>query len=115
RSYSAQFTFNGTTNPVYLKLDDAECASVRLYVNGEYVGIKYWEPNVFDMTKFIKPGKNKAEIILSTTLFNVMGPNRISGILESSFVGPGTFLQMDRFTRKYTLVPFGMGRVVVGR
>jgi hypothetical protein len=94
---------------VYLKVNNVEAACVELYINGEYCGVKYWHPYTFDVTELIKAGENEIRLVASTTLFNLMGPNRIAGIKDALFVGPHTFVAFDSFTEKYTLLPFGIG------
>jgi hypothetical protein len=64
---------------------------------------------VFDVSEILREGENDVVIIASTTLFNVMGPNRISGILDDEGIGPRTFIEHDRFTAKRELTPFGLG------
>lgn len=94
---------------IYLKINDVEAACVELYVNGRYCGVKYWRPYVFDITEFIEPGQNDIKVVAATTLFNLMGPNRIAGIENVLGVGPRTFVDFANFTERYTLLPFGVG------
>jgi hypothetical protein len=94
---------------VYLKVNDVEAACIELYVNGKYCGVKYWRPCVFDVTEFIRAGQNEIKVVAATTLFNLMGPNRVSGIEDALFVGPHTFVDFANFTERYTLLPFGIG------
>lgn len=94
---------------VYLKVNNVEAACVELYINGEYCGVKDWHPYTFDVTELLKAGGNEIRLVASTTLFNLMGPNRIAGIKDALFVGPHTFVAFDSFTEKYTLLPFGIG------
>ncbi|MFU0801492.1 MAG: glycosyl hydrolase [Xylanivirga thermophila] len=100
---------NKDDNKLYLKVQDVRSAFISLYVNGEFCGTKYWAPYVFDITQFIREGKNLISIKAGNTLFNAMGPNRMDGILNEEYVGPYTFIDFDRYTEKYTLVPFGIG------
>ena len=96
-----------------LELNDANCACARLMVNGKDAGAKYWYPFVYDVSEYIKESENDIEIILSTTLFNVMGPNRISGILNDTGVSPNTFIAHRRFTKRRELTPFGIGKICI--
>jgi hypothetical protein len=109
--YKTKIECNNTKGKTFLKIDDANCACMRLIVNGKYVGTKLWYPFVYNVSDYIKEGKNDIEIIISSTLFNLMGPNRITGILDDDFVGPRTFIEHNRFTRQYASVPFGLGKV----
>ena len=68
---------------------------------------------MFDVTDLIEDGDNEIEVVASTTLFNLMGPNWISNILKDEFVGPKTFRDFKRFTEDYTFTHFGIGSAVV--
>ncbi|NLX70379.1 MAG: glycoside hydrolase [Clostridiales bacterium] len=94
---------------VYLKINDVKAACIELYINGEYCGTRYWQPYVFDITQYLKTGRNEIKLVAATTLFNLMGPNRIAGITDELFVSPRTFVDFDNFTEKYALLPFGIG------
>ncbi len=108
--YSTKVYCENKDGRILLKIDDANCACSRLIVNGADVGIKYWHPFVYDVTESIKQGENNIEIIASSTLFNLMGPNRISGILDTKSVGPRTFIDHNRFTQIREFTPFGLGK-----
>lgn len=107
--YKACVKYSAGGKPVFFRLNNVEAASIKLYVNGEFVSLKYWKPYIFDITKYIKDGWNTIEIVAATTLFNTMGPNQIAGIKDVTFVSPRTFIDFERFTRKYELLPFGIG------
>ncbi|MCM8900698.1 glycoside hydrolase [Caldicoprobacter algeriensis] len=98
---------------IYLKINDVKAACIELYVNGRYCGIKYWHPYVFDVTEFIKAGQNEIKLVAATTLFNLMGPNRVAGIEDALFVGPHTFVDFANFTERYTVLPFGVGSAAI--
>lgn len=70
-------------------------------------------PYVFDISDFVKEGLNKVEITAATTLFNLMGPNRFSGIGDETRVDPFTFVDTGKYTSKYELFPFGIGSAVI--
>lgn len=107
---STKITCDDANEKGLLKFDEVECACISLSINGKQVATKYWAPYIFDVSDFVKLGENDVEITLSTTLFNLMGPNRVSGILDDTGVGPHTFVDFDRFTKKYEFTPFGMGK-----
>jgi len=111
--YSTEIQYSASQNPLYLKINDVEAACVKLYINGEYVGVKYWRPYIFDISQFLKEGLNKIEVIAATTLFNLMGPGYISGIKEMESVSPRTFIDFGRYSEKYELMPFGIGNAVI--
>jgi hypothetical protein len=113
--YKATFNYNlkGDNEKVLLKLNEVSAACANMYVNGELIACKYWEPFVFDISSAVKDGENTIEITLSTTLFNLMGPNKMSGIEENQWVGPHTFISFDKNKEQYTILPFGMKDAVL--
>lgn len=110
--YSSNVNYKGEGR-AYLKINDVNAACVELYVNGHFVGVKYWAPYIFDVTKFVRDGNNELKIVAATTLFNLMGPNRIAGIENDTGVGPGTFVDFRRFTEKYKFMPFGISSACI--
>ncbi|MDP4152545.1 MAG: glycoside hydrolase [Bacillota bacterium] len=112
-AFSTAFDYKKQQGNIYLKLNDVHTASVRLYINSQEVGLKYWTPYVFDITDYLHEGKNDIRVVASTTLFNLMGPNRMSGILDSVSVGPSSFLMAAMFTEKYSFVSFGLDSVTI--
>lgn len=111
--YTADFEYMDTKDKVYLKIGKVNAACLELYVNGKYIDTKYWNPYIFDITDVIEEGRNSISIVAATTLFNLMGPNWIKGIPEKKWVAPDTFIDMDNFTKEYTLLPFGIGNVSI--
>jgi len=114
--FSSQFEYTGSSpagKRLLLKVNDVHAAYIKLYLNGKPISTKYWAPYVFDITGHVQKGINRIEIIASTTLFNLMGPNRIANILDITFVGPSTFINFDRFTSKYELLPYGISNCVL--
>lgn len=113
---SADISFEFETEgdlPKYLQLEGVDASCVRLYVNGTDCGIGCWEPFVYDISKAVKRGKNTVTARLSTTLFNMMGPNRIDGILSRDSVSPNTFIEHKHFSEKYTLCRYGIKGAVL--
>ena len=98
---------------IYLKINDVKAACIELYINGKCCGVKYWRPYVFDVTEHIEEGRNEVRVVAATTLFNLMGPNRVAGIEDVLFVGPHTFVNFANFTERYALLPFGIEAAAV--
>lgn len=98
-------------NKVYIEIFDVRAASVELYVNGFFSGIRYWKPYVFEVSEFVKQGVNEIKIIVTTTLFNLMGPNWNADIMEIERVTPKSFVDFSRYTEDYILEPFGIGHM----
>ena len=108
--YRASIACSETEKPVYLEITEVNCACASLTVNGQNVGTKLWYPFIYDVSDYIKQGENDIEIVISSTLFNVLGPNRYTGIQDLEFVGPSTFISHGKFTNKRELMPFGVGK-----
>lgn len=106
-STTASICKNGT-DKLYLKVNEVKAACIELFVNGIKAGLKYWEPYVYDITDLVSNGENDIQIVATATLFNLMGPNRITGINEEVFVRASTYVDAERYTEKYTLLPFGI-------
>lgn len=104
---TASFDCEGN-QPGWLRLTGVNAACARVSINGQNCGIERWEPFAFDISNAVHQGKNTVEVTLPTTLYNLMGPNRITDMLNRSFTAPETFVDMDIFTEKYTLLPFGI-------
>lgn len=95
--------------PKFLQLGNVNAACARVLVNGIDCGITYWGPFAYDISKAVKPGGNTVEVTATTTLFNMMGPNRVNNVDSNIFVAPETFVNKEIFTPEYTLLPFGVG------
>ncbi|MGC8830251.1 MAG: glycosyl hydrolase [Verrucomicrobiia bacterium] len=65
-------------------------SSVELSVNGKQVGIRLSPPWKFDITKFVKQGENRIELLIYNTAANhyVTIPTRYRGATESGLIGP---------------------------
>ncbi|NSW90805.1 MAG: glycoside hydrolase [Firmicutes bacterium] len=110
---TASVNLENTGKKVYLRLNNINAASASVNVNGRNIGLKYWEPFIYDITDAVVKGSNEIEVTLDTTLFNLMGPNRIKDIVEKEYVGPHTFIAFDQYKEKYELLPFGMGNASI--
>lgn len=107
--FEASFTIEANKRLI-LELGDVAAADVKIYFNGKELTTLRWAPYAVELTDYLQVGENKLEVIASTDLFNLMGPGWISGIAEDEFVGPGSFIDFSRYTEKYTLLPFGLGK-----
>lgn len=99
----------GGGSRIFLSLGSVRAASVSVKVNGKPAKTLYWAPHSVDVTELVKPGENLIELVASTTLFNCFGPGWIAGIEDITYVGPGTFVDMSRYTDKRKVLPFGIG------
>lgn len=96
---------------IFLSTGSVHAASVIARVNGTPAGTLYWSPHTVDVTHLLKPGDNRIELEAATTLFNCCGPGWIHNIVEDQYIGPRTFVDLDRYTEKRRLLPFGIGEV----
>ena len=67
-SYSAEFVNDGSFR--YITLNEVNQAVSELFINGQHVGVKWYGNHCYDISAYVKPGKNKIEIRLTTTLAN---------------------------------------------
>ncbi len=112
--YTTIMEYSGSEEQkTYLKINNVNAASIKLFINDTEVGVKYWNPYIFEVSKCLRKGSNTIKVRATTTLFNVMGPNRIADIMETDFISPWAFIDFDRYTEKYELLPFGIGNGVV--
>ena len=65
-------------------------ASAEVRVNGQLVSVKVSPPWAFDITKFVKPGENRIEVLVCNTLANhyTTVPTRYRGNTTSGLLGP---------------------------
>lgn len=114
--YAGSVDFTCTTHiklnndKTYLKLNDVNAATIKLFVNDQFVDLLYMSPYVFDISEHLKDGLNEIRVVGTNTLFNLMGPNWVEGIEELEFVTPRTFVDFDSFTNEYKILPFGIGK-----
>ena len=65
-------------------------ATAEVHVNGKLAGIKIAPPWTVDISKFIKSGENRIEILVYNTLANHYGtiPSSYRGLPISGLIGP---------------------------
>jgi hypothetical protein len=56
---------------VFFKSDDLR-EIAELEINGNIIGLRPWQPYIFDVTGHIKPGENKISLKLWNTLTNLL-------------------------------------------
>ena len=113
---NAEFVYNididnKDNSNIYIRINNVKAACIELTVNGLKAGVKLWEPYIYDASNLLVRGRNEIKIKASTTLFNLMGPNRYEEALENTHIGPATFTKFDTYTEKYALLPFGVGSI----
>lgn len=93
---------------VILEFSDVCGACLDVYVNGKNAEVLYWAPWKIDVSKLVKKGKNKIEVILPTDLLNLMGPNQ-EPIGLPTRVGPPTYRAANTWAPKLFLQRIGIG------
>jgi hypothetical protein len=76
-----------------LTLDCGEVGVVaEVRVNGQAAGVRVWLPFAFDISKLVKPGKNRIEIAVTNTMENERAVDnraaRLQRLKHSGLIGP---------------------------
>jgi hypothetical protein len=77
--------------PIVLNLGNV-AASAEVRVNGQLAGTRVAPPWTVDISRFVRPGENRLEVLVCNTLANhyVTVPTRYRGELTSGLLGPVT-------------------------
>jgi hypothetical protein len=102
----------GFKGRAFLELENLQAAIARVRVNGRLAGRIAWHPTRVEITGLLKPGANRLEIELVSTLRNLLGPHHVRGS-ERDITSPNTFRDKRRWTNDYILMPFGFDRAVI--
>ena len=105
----AKCSFSYTSNidkEVLFKISNPHFSSAQILVNGKECDVLYSQPYIFKAD--MKCGENIIEIIISTTLYNLMGPNWNIDFPESVFTGPVQFVENIKYSDKLSFLPFGL-------
>ena len=92
----------------YLRVDKVDAASVKVYINGELQGVKYWNPYVYNIEGKLNSDTDEVKVVITNTMVNPMGPNNMADILELNYVAPGTFINSSNYTEEYQLRRVGI-------
>jgi len=88
-------------------------ACLALHVNGKLAGIRGWPPYQVDITRWVKPGRNRIEVEVCGSPRNLLGPNHLPE-RRPAWTGPGEFIRRDQWVDRRNLVPYGLfGEVTV--
>jgi len=88
-SYSAAFENDGSIR--YITLKEVNQAVTELFINGQHVGVKWYGNHCYDISSYVKSGKNKIEIKLTTTLANycmTLKDNPVAASLTGNYEEP---------------------------
>jgi hypothetical protein len=74
-TYSKTFENDKDKRNYMVKLNDWKGTVAEVLVNGETAGIIGWKPYELDISKWVKNGQNKVEVIVTGSLKNLLGPH----------------------------------------
>ncbi|MEK6794762.1 MAG: glycosyl hydrolase [Spirochaetota bacterium] len=109
-SCTAKASFKKKPAEAYIELSDVHTPSAEIRVNGKKAGVLLWQPYRLDVTKLLKTGVNSIEVIFTTDLQNLMGPNTMPNGLPKG-VGPGSFREEHVWSEELLLLRRGIGGV----
>lgn len=96
---------------LWLRLNDANFASARVFVNGKDCGVRYWQPAMFDITGMADREENEIKVVIRNTLFNALGPAHVIDGLENRETDPRRMVDMNNYSERVETVPFGVGSI----
>ena len=71
-----------------------------------------WRPYQVEVTRVLKPGRNRVAVEVTNSLRNLLGPHHHRGDL--SFVSAASFCDEENWTDRYNYVPCGLkGRALL--
>jgi hypothetical protein len=82
-------------------------ACVAVHVNGKRAGVRGWAPYEVDITRWVKPGRNRVEVEVCGSPRNLLGPNHLPE-KKPRWTGPWDFTRLDQWVLKRNLVPYGL-------
>lgn len=92
---------------LFLRVPQYRGTAVRVFVNGQSVGVIAWEPAEVDLTPYWKPGQNELAIQVLGHRRNSHGPLHYAG--RPRWTGPAEFVSEGKnWTNDYYLVPAGL-------
>jgi alpha-L-rhamnosidase len=93
---------------VYLRLDRLDAIVAQIRVNDVQAGILAWKPYLLEITEHLRPGKNRLEIELCTSLHNLLGPHHNKQGETRHFVLQHSWTDVVNWTDDYFFVPVGL-------
>ena len=97
----------------YLRIDKVDAANIKLYINGELQGVKYWKPYIYNISDKLNRDVNDVKVVITNTMVNVMGPNNMVDIFDARLLTPKHFLDSSKFTEEYQLKRVGIEGVSI--
>lgn len=84
--YTKSFDFSKSEGSVFLDLGEVKFMA-ELWVNGEHVGARLWPPFRFDVTGYLRDGKNQVRVRVGNTLINAMSQYYLARDVEHPIWG----------------------------
>lgn len=84
--YTKSFDFSKTADRVFLDLGDVKFMA-ELWVNGAPAGVRLWPPFRFDVTGYLRDGKNQIRVRVGNTLINAMSQYYVARDVEHPIWG----------------------------
>jgi hypothetical protein len=105
---STQATVPRDFERAYLRLRKLDAIVAAVRVNGADAGRLAWKPYLLDVTDHVKPGRNRIEIELATSLHNALGPHHSKLGEVRHFVIDREWSDACDWTDDYFFVPVGV-------
>lgn len=93
-----------------LEVEQQDSIAVEIYVNGNKPDAGIVRPYIWDITTYLKDGENNMEIVLTTSLHNLLGPHH-STKGEITACAPASFKDEKTWTDDYHFVELGIRKV----
>lgn len=74
-AYGKEYDIDDPAAGYALRLGAWEGTVAQVYVNGKKAGIVAWEPYAFDLTPYLRKGRNRIEVRVVGSLKNLFGPH----------------------------------------
>lgn len=83
-------------------------SAIRVLVNGVEAGAILWAPHRLDISKHLKPGVNRIELEVASSLRNFLGPHHLGREDDIDCLGPRNYFETETRTREYRFKPAGL-------
>jgi hypothetical protein len=108
-AYSATYRVAAGAGRLKVKLGKWNGTVAEVLVNGRSAGTIGWQPYEADVTRFVRPGANRVEVVVYGSLKNLLGPHHPP--INRGLTGPPSFRNAPAATPagdSYDLEPYGL-------
>jgi hypothetical protein len=108
-SYGATYKFAKVPARALVRLGKWNGTVAEVRVNGKSAGTIGWQPYELDVTKLVRAGANRVEVVVYGSLKNLLGPHH--GKINRGLTGPGSFRNAPETTpggASYDLDAYGL-------